>query len=112
MSLATTANSDCKNPFTTMTTSIVTGYKNTATMIASAVHADITATGNDYKSSINLKRHYIDDRNSNCSNSVTYKGIIDRNCSNKKIKNAGSNVSQGLNFSPKSVLQGSIHYVN
>lgn len=105
MSLATTANSDCKNPFTTMTTSIVTGYKNTATMIASAVHADITATGNDYKSSINLKRHYIDDRNSNCSNSVTYKGIIDRNCSNKKIKNAGSNISQGLNFSPKSVLQ-------
>ncbi|XP_034904448.1 growth-regulating factor 9 isoform X2 [Populus alba] len=105
MNLTTTANADRKNPFTTMTTSIVTGYKNTATMIASAVHADITATGNDYKSSINLKRHYIDDRNSNCSNSVTYKGIIDRNCSNKKIKNAGSNISQGLNFSPKSVLQ-------
>ncbi|XP_011034630.1 PREDICTED: growth-regulating factor 9 [Populus euphratica] len=105
MSLTTTANADRKNPFTTMTTSIVTSYKNTATMIASAVHADITATGNDYKSSINLKRHYIDDRNSNCSNSVTYKGIIDKNCSNKKIKNAGSNISQGLNFSPKSVLQ-------
>uniref|UniRef100_A0A6N2MUQ0 Growth-regulating factor n=1 Tax=Salix viminalis TaxID=40686 RepID=A0A6N2MUQ0_SALVM len=58
MSLTTAANADSKNSFTTMTTSIVTGYKNTATMIASAVHADI-------------KRHYIDDRNSNCSNSVT-----------------------------------------
>ncbi|KAJ6328486.1 hypothetical protein OIU77_010222 [Salix suchowensis] len=105
MSLTTAANADSKNPFTTVTTSIVTGYKNTATMIGSAVHADITATGNDYRSSINLKRHYIDDRNSNCSNSVTCEGIIHRSCNNKKIKNAGSKICQGLNFSPKSVLQ-------
>ncbi|CAK7347945.1 unnamed protein product [Dovyalis caffra] len=107
MSLTNTANADYKNTFTTMTTTIVTGYKNTsAKTIASAVHADITATGNNNKSSsINLKRHYIDDRNSNCSNSVSYEGIIHRSSSNKKIKNVGSNISQGLNFSPKSVLQ-------
>lgn len=112
--MTATANANHKNTTTTMTTKAIIGPKNTCMrMIINAVHegaATGTATiDNKKNSSIDINKQDIDGEDRKCSISVSDKNIINRSSNRRNIKNGGSNISQGLDFSPKSVLQGTIH---
>ncbi|OAY62389.1 hypothetical protein MANES_01G264700v8 [Manihot esculenta] len=81
-----------------------------AIMITSSVPTDSTITtattgGNKGGSKYNHETNSFADRNVNCSDSIGLKNLIYEGNSSRNFKNAKGVTSQGLNFSPKSVLQ-------
>eukprot|EP00257_Ricinus_communis_P024289 XP_015584460.1 growth-regulating factor 9 isoform X1 [Ricinus communis] len=95
---------------TTLTAKDVGCVNAKETMITSTVLTDSTigtATMGTNKSSSNGSRKIngIDDKKGNCGNNANLKNLTDRGNNGKNIINASSATPQGMNFSPKSVLQ-------
>ena len=101
------SNVDNKIMSTALTANVVSGLGSAGAARDSTIFTSSIGT-NKSESNSNHKTNGIDDKSQNCSNNANLQNLITRGNKCRNITTASSATFQGLNFSPKSVLQGSI----